>query len=84
MLGLFFGMPGWGEALILVGIVVLIFGARRLPDLGKSLGKSIVEFKKGLSGQGDEEDTQDEGKASLLPPPESIDAKKQDAQQNLR
>ncbi|QQE13965.1 twin-arginine translocase TatA/TatE family subunit [Planctomycetota bacterium] len=51
-------MPGWGELLVLGLIGVLIFG-RRLPEVGKNIGRGIVEFKKGLSGI--EEDIQNEG-----------------------
>ena len=43
------------ELLILVGFGVLLFG-RRLPEVGRSLGRGIVEFKKGLKGIGDEID----------------------------
>jgi sec-independent protein translocase protein TatA len=43
------------EMLIVMGIAVLLFG-KRLPEVGRSLGKGIVEFKKGLSGVGDELD----------------------------
>jgi sec-independent protein translocase protein TatA len=37
------------EMLVVMGIAVLLFG-KRLPEVGRSLGKGIVEFKKGLSG----------------------------------
>ena len=47
------GMPGGFEWLIIAGIGLLIFG-KRLPEVGKSLGKGIVEFKKGLKGVEDE------------------------------
>ena len=38
---------GMGELLVILVIVVLLFGAKKLPDLARSLGKSIAEFKKG-------------------------------------
>jgi sec-independent protein translocase protein TatA len=37
------------EMLVIMGIAVLLFG-KRLPEVGRSLGKGIVEFKKGLRG----------------------------------
>lgn len=43
------GPIGWQELLILAVIGILIFG-KRLPEVGRSVGKSIVEFKKGLAG----------------------------------
>ena len=55
-LGLFFQGFGWGEAIILGLLGVLIFG-KRLPEVGKSIGKGIVEFKKGLAGIEDDIDT---------------------------
>lgn len=40
---------GWQEILLILLIVLLLFGARKIPDLAKGLGKGIREFKKGLS-----------------------------------
>jgi sec-independent protein translocase protein TatA len=42
---------GTTELLILFGIVIVIFGARRLPELGSGLGKAIKNFKAGVSGK---------------------------------
>jgi sec-independent protein translocase protein TatA len=42
---------GTTELLILLGIVVIIFGARRLPELGSGLGKAIKNFKSGVTGK---------------------------------
>lgn len=39
--------------LIIVAVVVLLFGSRRLPELGAALGKGMHAFKKGLSGEED-------------------------------
>jgi sec-independent protein translocase protein TatA len=47
------GMPGPFEWIIIAGIGLLIFG-KRLPEVGKSLGKGIVEFKKGLKSVEDD------------------------------
>lgn len=45
------GIP---EALILLFIVLLVFGAKRLPEIGGSLGKGIREFKSSIREVGDE------------------------------
>lgn len=43
----FLGNIGWPEILI-VGVIMLLLFGRRLPEMGRSLGQGIVEFKKGL------------------------------------
>jgi sec-independent protein translocase protein TatA len=55
MSALFGILPGLGtqEILLLVLLGVLLFG-RKLPDIGRSLGKTMVEFKKGMKGIEDE------------------------------
>lgn len=61
------------EWLILLALGLLLFG-RRLPEVGRSLGKGIVEFKKGLSGIEDDVNTavqrQTQPPAANLPPPQ--------------
>ena len=52
------GLPGGLgplELLIILGIVVLLFGATRLTDVGKGLGKGIREFRKEMKPDEDEE-----------------------------
>ena len=44
-----FGLPGGGEWVVIGLVALLIFG-KRLPEVARSLGKGIVEFKKGLRG----------------------------------
>jgi sec-independent protein translocase protein TatA len=46
-------MPSGWEWLIILAIGLLLFG-RRLPEVGRSLGRAIVEFKKGVKGVEDE------------------------------
>ena len=41
-------MPGFQELLVILLIVIIIFGASKLPQLGKGLGEGIRNFKKGL------------------------------------
>ena len=51
-------MPGWigpWELLILLLVVLLVFGPKRLPEMGRSLGKGMREFKDSISGNGGEE-----------------------------
>ena len=53
----------FAHILILLGIIALVFGARRLPEIGASLGKGIREFKKSLSEIGSTNDER-----TTLPP----------------
>ena len=45
-LPLAFGMPSGQDLLILLVIVLILFGAKRLPELARGLGQSVNEFKK--------------------------------------
>lgn len=42
--------PGFWQILIVLLVVLLLFGGKRLPSLARSLGQSLVEFKKGVKG----------------------------------
>lgn len=48
-----FGL-GFQEILILFLIALLLFGAKRLPEIGKALGRSVSEFKKGFQKEDDD------------------------------
>ena len=41
------GLPGGMEVVLIIFVIILLFGARNLPELARSLGKSLSEFKKG-------------------------------------
>ncbi|NLX14998.1 MAG: twin-arginine translocase TatA/TatE family subunit [Phycisphaerales bacterium] len=66
----FLSLPGGTEWVVIALFGLLIFG-KRLPEVGKSLGRSIVEFKKGLKGvEDDVNNAIDHDQAEMLPPPE--------------
>ena len=62
-------MPGIGpmELIIVLGIALIVFGPKRLPDLGRSLGGGMREFKNSVTGGGDRDE---------LPPAEAPRAQK--------
>jgi sec-independent protein translocase protein TatA len=65
------GNLGFTEIMIILLVVLLVFGAKRLPEIGASMGKGIREFKKSISDAGEA--------VTQLPddrntPPRSIDA----------
>ena len=75
------GLP---ELLILLVVLLLVFGAKRLPEMGRSLGKGMREFKDGVSGI-DEQTTAPEAPAAELPtatprPVQPTEAQAEDAE----
>ena len=54
-----FGRLGGGELIIILVILLLLLGARKLPDLARSLGASAKEFRKGIEQGGEEEPPSD-------------------------
>lgn len=47
-------MIGSGELIVILGLILLLFGGKRLPEFAKSLGKGIREFKKACNGIDDD------------------------------
>ncbi len=45
---------GWPELLLILAVLLLLFGARKLPDMARSLGRSTKEFKAGLKETAEE------------------------------
>lgn len=66
-----FGSIGMPELLIIFLVALIVFGPRKLPELGKSLGKSLAEFKRAsneLRNTLDEEIRIEERKTAPAPP----------------
>jgi sec-independent protein translocase protein TatA len=47
---------GWMELVIVLLVALLVFGPKRLPEMGRSLGRGMREFKDSISGKDDDED----------------------------
>ena len=46
---------GWGELLVILVILLLLFGAKRLPEIGRSLGQALRELQKSTQGKDEQE-----------------------------
>jgi sec-independent protein translocase protein TatA len=68
-----FANLGFTEILILLLVLLLVFGARRIPEIGASIGQGIKEFKRSLSSKDEENEPRSVPPAStaapLQPPP---------------
>ena len=51
------GIVGPTEIILIIAIVVLLFGGRKIPELMKGIGKGAREFKRGMSGEYDDEES---------------------------
>ncbi len=68
-----FGSLGPQELLIILLIVIIIFGAKKLPELGKSLGEGIKNFKGSISGKDKDKDKDQDKKDDSKPNPPAKD-----------
>jgi sec-independent protein translocase protein TatA len=59
------GNIGWQGALVIVLVLLLVFGPKRLPEMGRSLGRGMREFKDSITGNDDEPEAE---KVELTPP----------------
>ena len=75
-----FGIGVW-EILILLLVVLLVFGPKRLPEMGRSLGKGMREFKDSISGKDDDEPVHHRLAQELPPAEEPPVAQQQQARE---
>jgi sec-independent protein translocase protein TatA len=66
-----FSQLGFTELLVILMIVLLVFGAKRLPEMGSALGKGIREFKNSIK---EVKDSVDAGGNTQAPPSRRLDA----------
>ena len=64
------GRLGAPELIVVLVVLILLFGAKKLPDLARSIGRSAKEFRKGIEEGIDDEDesADEEPSGSSLPP----------------
>lgn len=56
-----FSMPGPLEVAVILAVLLLLFGANRIPEIAKGFGGGIREFKKSIAGNPDEKDDEKNG-----------------------
>ena len=76
---MFSGGIGLPEVLLVLAIVLIIFGPKRLPQLGRSLGSGMRNFKESIAGKGGDDDEDDEQKSDAAPAKPQLTTAKADA-----
>lgn len=62
------GNLGFSEILLIAVIALLLFGPNKLPELGRSLGRTLYEFKKGTREIMSEDETRQQERKDVTPP----------------
>jgi sec-independent protein translocase protein TatA len=62
------GNIGWQGAIIILVVLLVVFGPKRLPEMGRSLGRGMREFKDSITGKDDDDEPRE------IPPPASDEA----------
>jgi sec-independent protein translocase protein TatA len=73
------GNIGWQGAIIILIVLLVVFGPKRLPEMGRSLGRGMREFKDSITGKDDDEprelpQTAEDEPAPAPPPPRERDS----------
>jgi len=61
-LSILIGMVGGWQIAIIVLVVLLLFGGKKIPELMKGIGRGVKEFKDGISGEDQKQDNKDQQK----------------------
>lgn len=65
------GSIGWQGALVIILVLLLVFGPKRLPEMGRSLGRGMREFKDSITGNDADDEPE---KVELAPPAQAASA----------
>jgi sec-independent protein translocase protein TatA len=74
------GNIGWQGAIIILVVLLVVFGPKRLPEMGRSLGRGMREFKDSVTGNDDDDEPRelppaaDDEPVSAPPPPRERDS----------
>jgi sec-independent protein translocase protein TatA len=75
------GPLSWPEILIILVVLLLLFGAKRLPEMGRSLGRGMREFKDAVTGNEDPKQTELNAPTTTAPTPSANPAPTETAPQ---
>ncbi|MBL7012083.1 MAG: twin-arginine translocase TatA/TatE family subunit [Kiritimatiellales bacterium] len=65
-----FGMPSPAETIVIIFVILLLFGSKKLPELARSLGRSLNEFKRGQTESLPEQKEEAPKEPAAAPAPE--------------